>query len=394
MYKKTVIAASVFAAVTGISSASAAESTPKYNHDIYGVIAVQLAHRDYEIQNNNSGFQINNETRLGWRGHARFDGLPEHTKFIWQVESGYVDESFAGKDGGNGYLGRRDTFVGFDSEKFGLVRAGRVLTPLYELVDWPGSNPGLGDVWDWGGLTGGNKHNDRQSDTIRWDSKELWSGFTLDVAVGAGNDRAGASDSAKAKDNYWHGAAAHQKFDLNSGWIQLDLAYEMNYNTQSLTKQIQPEDSDADAIPDVENYWDNKAYLVGVQGGVGSVGYFAQYRRVEAETEEADKSKVKEKQDSYTTGLMYNFGNQNRWQAKVAYARNEELKVGGSEQKNTDDKVWSAQLLYQIDSNAVIYARYRNVDMGESYKMRTTDKDNRWKSDSFKEASIGVEYWF
>ncbi|AMO56517.1 hypothetical protein GZ77_06940 [Endozoicomonas montiporae] len=104
--------------------------------------------------------------RLGWRGYAKFDGLPEHTRFIWQVETGYVDPSFSPRSGS--YFGERDTFVGFDSQKFGLVRAGRVLTPIYELVDWPGSNPGLGDVWDWGGYIGGRKHNDRQSDTIRW----------------------------------------------------------------------------------------------------------------------------------------------------------------------------------------------------------------------------------
>ncbi|MET4694603.1 porin [Endozoicomonas lisbonensis] len=312
MFKKTLLASSVFAAIAAIPAvANESSADDKYGHDLYGVIAVQLANRDYKEDNKNSGFQINNETRLGWRGHARFDSLPEHTKFIWQVETGYVDPSFSNRSGS--YFGERDTFVGFDSERFGLVRAGRVLTPLYELVDWPGSNPGLGDVWDWGGTIGGVKHNDRQSDTIRWDTMELWTGFTLDLAAGAGNDRSDSTGSEKSKNNYWHGGAAHQRFDLGSGnWIQLDLAYEMNYNTRSVAKQVGADDDD----PGITNYWDNKAWLVGVQGGLGPVGYFAQYRRAEAETEEANSSTVKEKQDSYTTGLMYNFGANNKWQAK------------------------------------------------------------------------------
>ncbi|AMO56671.1 hypothetical protein GZ77_03265 [Endozoicomonas montiporae] len=68
----------------------------------------------------------------------------------------------------------------------------------------------------------------------------------------------------------------------------------------------------------------------------------------------------------------------------------------GSYSEDSDDKVWSAQLLYKIDSNAVVYARYRDVKMGEGRFQcgETTSKDLRGKSDSFKEASIGIEYWF
>lgn len=375
MFKKTAIAASIIAVTTTATVVSAEEAEPKYGHDFYGIIAVQVAHRDYDNAVANNGAQINNETRLGWRGYAKFDQLPEHTKFIWQVETGYVDASFGGL--GKGYLGERDTFVGFESTVFGKVRAGRVLTPLYELVDWPASNPGLGDVWDWGGTIGGNKHNDRQSDTIRFDSNELWTGFTFDLAVGAGNDRAGSTDSINADQNYWHGAAAHQKFDYDNGWFQLDFAYEMNYKTQ---EKITNDNGD---VTDT-NFWNNQAYLIGVQGGHGFFGYFAQYRLAKAKN---TSDNIKEEQQSNSVGLMYNFGENNRWQAKVGYAKNYDLKVGGTTQNNTADDVWSTQLMYSIDSNAVVYARYRQVDAGETYL-------NRGKTDSFKEASVGIEYWF
>lgn len=390
MFKKTVIAASVIAAMAAGTSAFAEESSleeessPKYGYDFYGIVAVQIANRDYANQDNNSGFQVNNETRLGFRGYARFDGLPEHTKFIWQVESGYVDESFGGEDGGNGYLGRRDTFIGLDSEKFGLVRAGRVLTPIYELIDWPAANPGLGDIWDWGGNIGGNNYNDRQSDTVRWDTLELWSGFTLDLAVGAGQDRAGASDSVKAKDNYWHGAAAHQKFNYGkANWIQFDLAYEMNYNTANgVVASTEPNAGDPLEL------WDNQTYLVGIQGDHGPWGYFAQYRVAKAK----DKLTSQEEQEiSCSTGLMYNFGPSRKWQVKAAYAKNYDLEVNDTDIDNTGDDVWSTQLMYKIDTNAVVYARYRDVNAGDKYNYNGKD---RGKTDSFKEASVGIEYYF
>lgn len=376
MFKKTLLASAVMAAfVAAPASATNLNPEPKYDQGLYGVIAVQVANRDYANQHNNNGFQINNETRLGWRGYAKFDSLPEHTRFIWQVETGYVDESFAGEDGGNGYLGRRDTFVGLDSDVYGMVRAGRVLTPIYELIDWPATNPGLGDVWDWGGNIGGNNYNDRQSDTVRWDTKELWSGFTLDLAVGAGQDRAGATDSLEAENNYWHGAAAHQKFTYGDGnWVQLDFAYEMNYNTAS---------KDTYSGVETNTLWDNQTYLIGIQGDHGPIGYYAQYKVAKAE----DNFDNDEKEISHSTGLMYNFGKNRLWQLKAAYAKNYDLEKNGDDLKNTGDDVWSAQLMYKVDSNAVVYLRYRDVEAGENYA-------ERWKTDSFTEASMGVEYWF
>ena len=373
MFKKTIIASSVLTVLASTAAVADHHGEDKYGYDVYGIIAVQVAHRDYEEAKANNGVQINNESRVGLRGHAKFDGLPSHTKFIWQIESGYVDESFAGEDGGKGYLGGRDTFIGFDSTKFGQIRVGRVLTPLYEVVDWPASNPGLGDIYDWGGIIGGNNFNDRQSDTVRWDSKELWSGFTLDLAAGAGQDRAGDTKSEKAGSNYYHGAAAHQNFKYGEGnSVQFDLAYEMNYDTAVSEKE-----------KDTGVYWDNKTYLIGIQGTHGPVGYFAQYRMAEADNNHG----ADEEENSYSAGLMYNFGADHKWQAKVAYAGNEDLKVNGVKQQDTGDDVWSTQLMYKIDSSAIVYARYRDVDAGKTH-------DKRWKTDSFSEASVGVEYYF
>ncbi|USE38201.1 porin [Endozoicomonas sp. SCSIO W0465] len=82
MFKKTIIASSVLAALASTTAVAEEAKADKYGHDFYGVIAVQVAHRSYENMANDDGVQVNNETRLGWRGYANFDGLPEGTKFV------------------------------------------------------------------------------------------------------------------------------------------------------------------------------------------------------------------------------------------------------------------------------------------------------------------------
>jgi hypothetical protein len=169
--------------------------------------------------------------------------------------------------------------------------------------------------------------------------------------------------------------AAHQKFDGDWGWVQLDLAYEMNYDTMQ---------------GDNEKYWDNQTYLMGAQGGFNNgIGYFAYYRIAEAQ----DTLGSDETENSYSVGLTYNFGEGDKWQAKIARAENLGLEVDGQDIEGTKDNVTSMQLMYVVDTNAVVYARYAINDLentgktGEGYQ-------GRWKSDSFDEASVGIEYWF
>ena len=362
----------------------------KYGHDIYGLIALQVLGRHYDkdiksysdgTKSNNAGIQLNNESRLGWRGFAHFDVLSRKTTFVWQIESGYVDPSFSGNQQG-AYLGSRDTFVGLKHESMGLLRLGRVLTPLYELIDWPGSNPGLGDIWDWGGSIAGVDYNDRQSDTVRWDSNELWSGFTLDVAIGLGRDRDGDTDSEKADSNYYHSMAGHQKFAYgSSNWIQLDLAYEINYKSQDATYNQVFDGTKIETQKTLNGYWDNYTYLAGLQGAHNPVGYFAQYRYAKAKR--SQPSTFDQKETGYTAGLTYNFGMGGKWQAKAAYAKLNDLKVDGQpDTTNTGKHVWSVQMLFNIDSNAVVYIRYRDITY-------SSDATSNWT-----EGSAGVEYWF
>ncbi|MDN3614354.1 chitoporin [Vibrio gallaecicus] len=368
-FKKTLLGAAVSTLMfSGAAFAEGANSDAaknyltkdSFSYEVYGIIAMQAAYRDYDsgvsaTDDNLGGTQLNNESRIGFRGKKDFANFGP--TFIWQIEGGYVDPSFGGEGAG---LGERDTFVGFESESLGQVRLGRVLTPMYELVDWPASNPGLGDVYDWGGAIGGAKYQDRQSNTIRWDSPMYNEALSFDVAVGAG-DKAGLGEG----DDYWSGLAAHYKL----GPIQFDAAYEANRNIVSEGAN-----------------WSNDTYLVGMQGWFDNgISFFAQYKMMEASAGSTD-----EKQDAMSAGLMYTTGD---WQYKLGYAANFELERNGKTIDNTDDNVISAQVMYFVDPSAVIYVRARTLDFGDGAE--TIDNTGeRWKSADYDELSVGVEYYF
>lgn len=382
IFKPSLIAMAVSSVAFTAFPTIAEETDAKY--DVYGIIAVQAHYRDYENSPSLTGFQTNNESRIGFRGSKQFQNLGP--KFIWQIEGGYVDPSYSDHTS-NGGFGERDTFVGFeDFESFGQVRIGRVLTPLYEVVDWPGANPGLGDVWDWGGLIGGAKFQDRSSNTVRWDSPE-WGGMTFDVAYGRTKAAATGSD-----EGWWQGAAAHYKV----GPFQFDAAYEVNRNTAESFQDgtLDTGAHDPSTKQTFNRVWDNNTYLVGVQGWFeNGISFFAQYRIQDAEVTEGIDSGREEKQNAMTSGLMYNTGD---WQFKVGYTKNFELEVNGEKVEDSSDDVISAQAMYFVDPSAVLYVRARDVTMGGN----TVDSGNtgmtydRWKSDSFNEVSVGVEYYF
>ncbi|MPW37113.1 porin [Vibrio sp. B1Z05] len=359
---------SVAAGIQGENAAEKFLTKSDFSYQVYGIIALQAAYRDYDSGNSAtdddlSGMQLNNESRIGFRGKKQFKNFSP--TFLWQIEGGYVDPSFGGSGAG---LGERDTFVGFESDNMGQVRLGRVLTPIYELIDWPASNPGLGDVYDWGGSIGGAKYQDRQSNTIRWDTPKYFDALSFDLAMGAGDDAAlGQGDS------YWFGGAAH----YNVGPFQFDLAYERNDNFESESTT-----------------WTNDTYLAGIQAWFDNgVSFFAQYKHMEAST----TSGIDETQGAMSTGLIYTTGD---WQYKLAYAMNFELERDGQTIDNSDDNVISGQILYFVDPSAVLYARARTLDFGDKVNFSDGSLDDdgninqRWKSADFMEFSVGVEYYF
>lgn len=209
-FKTTLLGAAIALASSGVTAKEVGINSD-FNVEVYGVAAISLV--NYNTTDNNdasSGYVVENESRIGFRAHKE---MFENVLITMQIESGYVDSTdwpHGGVSGGT--LGFRDTFIGA-SGYWGNVCVGRVLTPLYELVDWPFSNPGLGSVFDWGGIAG---HYDRQSNQVRYDSPKF-GGFSFATSVGRDdNDNDNDNDNgggAATRDSSFASANAKYSFE-------------------------------------------------------------------------------------------------------------------------------------------------------------------------------------
>ncbi|MFM5299961.1 porin [Aeromonas veronii] len=368
------------------------------NVDIYGQIAISAwSGADYATQKNADGsydnaVKVDNESRIGLRGSKDFTNGP---KFIWQIESGDVGDS-----GETGKFGVRDTFGGFEWEGIGKVRAGRMLTPLYELVDWPYSSIAAGKVFDWGGDIVGGANYDRQSNMVRFDSAK-YSGFSYNVAIGRGNAESDASSN-------FYGLGAH----YNNGPLTLHAAYERG-NDRAVS------DSKDKAYRYLQNlggkytknfditqagYSDTDAYLLGFElnfdNGLGFYGAWksskAKYDKVKIgeldangkpSTTSQHYSLSEIEQDSYSLGAIYNY---EKWQFKVAYAANmkPEYQSEGFSGSVSEfsDSLLSGQIMYFLDDSAVTYLRPYQLQRRGAGQVQDGDKEFG--------IGAGVEYYF
>lgn len=309
------------------------------NVDIYGVVAFYT----YSSQGGTTaaGAKVPNETtlenesRIGFRGSKELKNGP---KLFWQFESGYL--GYAGND-----LGARDTFVGIEGG-FGKIRAGRLLTPLYETIDWPYSNPGLGNIFDWGNNIDGGGNLDRQSDQLRWDIPAVGD-LTSSVAIGRG-----ARSSARS---HFVSGIVHYKL----GGVTLHGGAEFDGNKPTST---------AGVLSDSTNWL--LAFEAPVGGGLSFWGAYkdssAAYSNDAPDQKQADVS----------LGAVYGAGD---WQHKLGFTKNGKLKIGGAEQSGTDASIVSVQSLYFLDPAAVAYVRFRHASKFAPFK---------------NNLMLGMEYYF
>ncbi|WP_394247522.1 porin [Vibrio profundi] len=173
MFKRTLLGATIAtAAMTG--SANAAVQLAGENFEIYGTAAV------YNITSvpGASGAETTNgagiESKIGFKGKHVYENFGPD--LLWQIESGWADHSASGTDPWNshyGFLGGRDTFLGLGFDA-GNVKIGRMTHAAYDIVDWPHSNPGLGNVFDWNNDLGA-PFQDRADNMIRLESAAMGS---------------------------------------------------------------------------------------------------------------------------------------------------------------------------------------------------------------------------
>lgn len=174
-FKRTLVCAAV-ASVASVGSANAAIDLNGEAVQVYGQAVGTLQLNNPEAADNNSIVEI--ESRIGFRGVVEFDAF--EPKFIWQIEGGNAWNR-EGNNDAFGAFGGRDTFVGFDFDNVGQIKIGRQLVAAYNYVDWPHSNPGLGNVFDWHNTMKAS-YQDRANDTIRFDSA-TWGGWNFQATL-------------------------------------------------------------------------------------------------------------------------------------------------------------------------------------------------------------------
>ncbi len=305
------------------------------NVQAYGKAALSI----YTEEDGN-GYVYDNESYIGFRAAKQmFDDI----RATMQIESGYV-----GYEGAQGQLGKRDTFIGLDGS-WGGVRFGRMLTPMYEVVDWPYSNPGLGRVFDWGGDVGATY--DRHSNMMRYDSPDFGP-LSFELSTGRGDKNVDGS--------YHHGGAAHYKSDS----FTLHGAFELN-----------PKAKGTDI--------DGSAYLIGFElplpAGFGVMGAY-KYTKGPEQLSGWAHNNVEAEQQSYSIIGQYFNGH---WGFKLGYATNLDSEINGVSQDNQDE-VLSAQIMY-IYEGFVPYVRFG------------THKAYNWSDEQSSDkmfGRVGLEYVF
>ena len=349
MFKKTLLGAAIALVASGVTAKEVGINSD-FNVEVYGVAAISLV--NYNTTDNNdasSGYVVENESRIGFRAHKE---MFENVLITMQIESGYVDSTDWGHGGvSGGVLGFRDTFVGASGD-WGNVRVGRVLTPLYELVDWPYSNPGLGSVFDWGGIAG---HYDRQSNQVRYDSPKF-GGFSFATSVGRDdNDNGGG---AATRDSAFASANAKYSFEK----VTLMGAIEAGSDFNGVAGQ------------------DNQAYLVGFEASLPAGFGLAAAYKMESLDNQADSGVAQMGKDveqgSYSIIGQY-------WSGpigfKLGYAANLESETNGKTDKDSDSNTISGQLM-AVHNGFVPYLRVAGRTEGD----KDTDIVTR----------VGLEYGF
>lgn len=361
MFKRTLLGAAVALASTGAMAKQVGVNSD-FQVEAYGVAAISVVNYDIDetkmstgvVTDKSSGYDYENESRIGFRASK---DMFEDLNVFMQIESGYV-----GENGDGATLGNRDTFLGLQGD-WGKVRFGRMLTPMYEIIDWPYSNPGLGAAFDWGADVKYNR--DRHGDMARFDSKD-YNGFSFALAAGRGE--------SSVKDNNFYGANLHYKlgdsFTIHAAVEtekerkisdKVDAAYAVcaTPGTNSCTGL------DDAKFDQGEFYQTTKAaaqvnadtfgYIVGFEASLpAGFGLAAAYKAGESK----DTTGVKSEQASYSVIGQYWNG---PWGFKVGYAANEDSKKAGVKQDD-EDSIISGQLMY-VHNGFVPYVRVAQRDL-------------------------------
>ena len=359
-FKRTLLGAAIAtAAISG--SANAAVPLAGDAVQFYGQAAGFMIIAD-DNTSKSAGAVI--ESRIGFRGTVEFEDFGPN--LIWQIEGG--DANNGAK---SGQLGARDTFVGLDFDGAGSFKFGRQLVAAYNYVDWPHSNPGLGNIFDWNNDLG-VAYQDRADNTFRFDSA-TFGGFNFQATLSGmeqDTDRMVAS---------FAGSYSQDMFSVHAGY------YTRGEYKSQLDEQpkyiIDPNGNGVIPNPDYvaggemqTNYAHNYA-IVGGNLFLGDVTLTAAYKMMETDTATGTNS-----QDAISATAQYVLNS--KWVFKGGYAMTTDAdQANGDVAKgDTGDVAVTARLGYLLPST-YLYIDSRN------YKMDNADD---WSSSVL----VGAEYYF
>ncbi|USH03153.1 porin [Grimontia kaedaensis] len=290
------------------------------------------------------------ESRVGFKGRVAFDDFGPD--FIWQIESGDANNTDYGA------LGMRDTFLGLDFDGVGSFKFGRQLVAAYNYVDWPHSNPGLGNVFDWHNAIDA-KYEDRANNVFRYDSA-TWGGFNFQATLsgmGSSTDALVASVAASYSQDLFSVHAGY--YDQKGYTVTTADSYKFNEET-GVVDFTEGSTSDAGDV----------SYAIfGGSMFLGDVTLTAAYKMMENGVTGDD-------QDAYSATAQYVIDG--TWVLKAGYAATSESKLGNDD----DSQAITGRLGYLLPST-YLYMDVRSYDMNGSEE----------KNDGTN-ILIGAEYYF
>lgn len=217
MFKRSLLGAAI-ALTAAAGSANAAIELAGENVVLYGQAAGSLQYWSADSAKKDNTVDVEIESRIGLRGKVSYDNVAP--SFVYQIETGNADNVKGSNNDGLGAFGGRDTYVGLEFDGFGQIKYGRQLVAAYDYVDWPHTNPGLGNVFDWHNAIGSG-FQDRASDTIRYDSVN-WGGLKVQATLSGMTETTDALVASFAAGYTGDGFNVHAGYYTQNGYDEVD----------------------------------------------------------------------------------------------------------------------------------------------------------------------------
>ncbi|WP_028024742.1 porin [Enterovibrio calviensis] len=294
------------------------------------------------------------ESRIGFKGRVAFEEFGPD--FVWQIESGDANNTDYGA------FGMRDTFLGLDFDGVGSFKFGRQLVAAYNYVDWPHSNPGLGNVFDWHNAIDAS-FEDRANNNFRFDSA-TWNGFNFQATLsgmGSSTDALVASIATSYSQDMF---SVHAGYYNQSKYDATVAKTEDSVVVENGVAVVKP-----GTAATTEEAGDVSYTIVGGSVYLGDVTLTAAYKMME-------NGLTNDDQDAYSATAQYVIDG--TWVLKAGYAATSESKLGNDD----DSQAITGRLGYLLPST-YLYMDVRSYDMNGSDE--ASDGTN---------ILIGAEYYF